>query len=57
LAQLYFRYQEGEDLESLFNYLKSLENLTAEVIQDAAKTYLNTENYVQVTLFPEKEKQ
>ncbi len=57
LVQLYFRYQEGEDLESLFNYLKSLENLTAEVIQDAAKTYLNTENYVQVILFPEKEKQ
>jgi len=31
--------------------------LTVEVINDAAKTYLNMENYVQITLFPEKEKQ
>lgn len=57
LTQLYYRYLEGEDLESLFDYLKSLENLTAEVIHEAAKAYLNTENYVQVTLFPEKEKE
>jgi zinc protease len=57
LTQLYFRYLEGEDLESLFDYSKSLENLTAEVIHEAAKTYLNMENYVKVTLFPEKEEQ
>ncbi len=57
LTQLYYRYLEGEDLESLFDYLKSLENLTAEVIHEAANVYLNTENYVQVTLFPEKEKE
>jgi zinc protease len=56
LTQLYYRYLEGEDLESLFDYLKSLENLTIEVIHEAAKTYLNMENYIQVTLFPEKEK-
>ena len=54
LTQLYYRSLEGEALESLFDYLKSLENLTAEVIHGAAKTYLNMENYVQVTLFPEK---
>jgi zinc protease len=54
LTQLYYRYLEGEDLESLFDYLKSLENLTTEVIHGAAKTYLNMENIVQVTLFPEK---
>jgi zinc protease len=54
LTQLYYRYLEGEDLESLFDYLKSLENLTVEVIHEAAKTYLNMENYVQITLFPEK---
>jgi zinc protease len=57
LTQLYYRYLEGEDLESLFDYLTSLENLTIEVIHEAAKTYLNMENYIQVTLFPEKEKQ
>ena len=54
LTQLYYRYLEGEDLGSLFAYLESLDTLTADMIQEAAKTYLNTENYVQVTLFPEK---
>ncbi len=56
MTQLYFRYMEGEDLESLFDYPRSLENLTAENILEAAKTYLDTDNFVQVTLFPEKEK-
>jgi zinc protease len=54
LTQLYYRYLEGEDLDSLFDYLKFLENLTAEAIHEAAKAYLNKENYVQVTLVPEK---
>ncbi len=57
LTQLYYRYQAGEDLESLFDYLKSLEEITADGIHEAAKTYLDTENYVQVTLFPEDKKQ
>jgi len=56
-AQLYYRYLQGDDLDSLFNYEKTLEDLTAEKIQEAAKTYLNMENYVQVTLFPEKKKE
>ena len=54
LTQLYYRFLEGEDLESLFDYLKSLENLTVDVINGAARSYLNIENYVQVILFPEK---
>lgn len=54
MTQLCYRYSEGEDLESLFDYPRSLENLTAEVIQNAAKTYLDTGNFVQVTLIPEK---
>jgi zinc protease len=57
LVQLYHRYLEGEDLGSLFNYEKTLEDLTAGIIQEAAKTYLNRENYVQVTLLPEKKKE
>ena len=57
LTQLYYRYLQGEDLESLFEYLKFLDNLTAEKIHEAAKIYLNTGNYVQVTLFPEKKKE
>jgi zinc protease len=54
LTQLYYRYLEGEDLGSLFGYLESLDDLTVEAIHEAAKTYLDTENYVQVILFPEK---
>jgi zinc protease len=56
MTQLYFRYLEGEDLESLFDYTKSLENLTEKSILEAAKTYLDTDNYVKVILVPEKEK-
>ena len=31
--------------------------LTPAIVQEAAKTYLNTNNYVEVTLFPEKKTQ
>jgi zinc protease len=55
LTQLSYKYQLGEDPRELFEYDKTLDNLSPEVIQDASKTYLDTENYVQVTLFPEKE--
>ncbi len=54
LTQLYYRFLEGEDLESLFDYLKSLESMTTEVINGAAKSYLDMENHVQVILYPEK---
>ena len=57
LTQLYYRYWEGEDLESLFDYPKSLENLTEEKIQNAANTYLDKSNLVQVILIPEKDMQ
>ncbi len=57
LVQLYHRYSVGEDLASLFNYDKTLENLSAGMIQEAAKTYLNLQNYVQLTLYPEKKKE
>jgi zinc protease len=56
LAQLYYRYSADEDLKSLFDFSKTVEVLTAEKIHEAAKTYLNSENYVKVVLFPEKEK-
>jgi zinc protease len=56
LTQLYFRYLADEDLKSLFKFSKTLEDLTAEQIHEAAKIYLNAENYVKVVLLPEKEK-
>jgi zinc protease len=57
LAQIQYRYFGGEDLESLFDYRKFLDKVTVDVINGAAGLYLNTENYVQVILFPEKEKE
>ena len=55
LTQVYYRYQLGEDLKELFNLGDFLKTLSAASIQEAARTYLNTNNYVQVLLFPEKE--
>jgi zinc protease len=57
LTQIYYRYQLHEDLKELFDFGEYLKTLNAAMIQEAAKTYLNMDNYVQVTLFPEKEKQ
>jgi predicted Zn-dependent peptidase len=49
------RYEIGEDLATLFNLADYYNKLTPEIVQDAAKTYLNTNNYVDVQLFPEKQ--
>ncbi|UCE22886.1 MAG: hypothetical protein JSV46_11955, partial [Candidatus Aminicenantes bacterium] len=54
LAQLAYKYQQDEDPRGLFDYPKTLERITPEVLQKAAQTYLNTDNYVQLILFPEK---
>jgi zinc protease len=57
LAQITSRYRLGEDPRGLLHYKESLEGLSREVIQQAARTYLDRNNYVKVTLFPEsKEK-
>ena len=48
------RYEFNDDLSEFFNLPSFYDGLTAAMIQDAAHTYLNTGNYVQVTLFPEK---
>jgi zinc protease len=55
LSQLYFRYQLKEDPSELFiNYQPSLKLLNPKAIQKAARTYLKTNNYVFVSLYPEK---
>jgi zinc protease len=54
LSQIAVRYEFGEDLTSLFALSDYYNKLTPAMIQDAASTYLNTKNYVQVALFPEK---
>jgi zinc protease len=54
LTQLTLKYQFGEDPATLWNIPEYYKKLNAALIQGAAKTYLNTNNYMKVTLFPEK---
>jgi zinc protease len=54
LAQIAARYQLGEDLTSLFNMSEYYNKITPAMVRDAARQYLNTNNFVKVTLFPEK---
>ena len=54
LSQIALRYQFPEDLKDFFDLPALYSALTPAIIQDAARTYLNTNQYVQVTLFPEK---
>jgi zinc protease len=54
LQQISLRYEFGEPLDSLFAISDYYNKLTPAMVQDAAKIYFNTDNYVKVTLFPEK---
>jgi zinc protease len=55
LTQIYLRYQVPADLGEFFSLAEFYKTgVTAALIHDAARTYLDTNNYVQVTLFPEK---
>lgn len=54
LGQLAGKYQLGEDPESLWLVPDFYNRLDSSWIQNAAKTYLDTKNRVQVTLMPEK---
>ena len=54
LNQISLRYLHGEDPAGLWNVTDFYRKLDAATIQQAAKTYLNTNRYVKVTLFPEK---
>ena len=54
--QIAFRYQRGEDLASLFGMDALFETLTPAIIQAAARTYFDVDNYVKVTVMPEKQR-
>jgi zinc protease len=54
LAQLSLKYQYADDVATLFALADYYNKLTPATIQDAAKKYLNPQNVVKVTLFPEK---
>jgi len=53
MGQLSSRYEAGEDPRLILNYDKMVQALTPADFQTAAKRYLNTSNYVRVSLFPE----
>jgi zinc protease len=52
LNQLTYKYQYGEDAGDVFNMRQFYDQLTPQAIRDAARTYLNTNRYVKVTLVP-----
>ena len=56
LTQIAVKYQYGEvnELPVLFDLASWYQKLNAAAVHAAAKTYLNTERYVKVQLFPEK---
>jgi len=54
LAQIAGKYQVGEDVAGVWEAPELYKKIDAASIQQAAKAYLNTGNYVKVTLLPEK---
>ena len=54
LGQLTGKYRLGEDPASLWRIPEYYNKIDKAMIQQAAKTYLNTNAYVEVMLFPEK---
>ena len=53
LNGLQFSYFHGENPLNLIHYHDMIDHLTAADIQEAAKQYLNRDNYVMVVLYPE----
>jgi zinc protease len=54
MNQISLRYEQGEDPAVLWQIPEYYRKLDKAMIQEAAKTYLNTNRYVEVMLFPEK---
>jgi zinc protease len=54
LNQLTFAYQYDEPVPDPATLRTIYDGLTAPLVRDAARTYLDTNRYVKVVLFPEK---
>jgi len=54
ITQLYLKYYYGEEPESLLKVPEFYAGITPAMIQEAAKKYLDTANYVKVVLLPQK---
>ena len=48
-----FKYEYGEDVKEVFDRRPFYDELTVRTLRDAARAYLDTNRYVQVTLLPE----
>jgi len=57
MGQIFARYLDGEDPTGFFKLAPFYEKLDVATVQQAAKTYLNTSNYVKVVLMPEKKQE
>jgi len=55
ISNLEFKYFHQEPLNDIITYNDLIKTLTLEDIKSAANKYLNTDNYVRVVLYPEKE--
>ena len=53
LSRLVYSYQHGGSVEEAFNLRPLVGRLTASLIREAARTYLDMRRYVEVTLLPE----
>lgn len=54
LGQIFARYVDGEDPAGFWSIAPLYQKLDLPIIQNAARTYLNTGNYVKVVLMPGK---
>jgi zinc protease len=55
LGQLMARSENSEDLRNVLTYPTLVDALTVERIRDAARKYLRRENYVRISLFPDRQ--
>jgi zinc protease len=54
LNRLLYKYEYGEDAREVFDMRPLYRQLSAPLLREAARVYLDTNRYVQVTLRPEK---
>jgi predicted Zn-dependent peptidase len=54
LNRILFKYEFGEDVREVFDMRPFYDQVTVTALRDAAREYLNTNRYVEVTLVPER---
>jgi zinc protease len=54
LGQLEVCYRDGIDPRDLLTYQRLIDSLSPVMVRDAARKYLRNDNFVQISLFPEK---